>query len=134
MNGVRRFSASVTPELLESFDKAIAEIGYDRSKAIGLAMNNFLSEYAWEDRQKGKGAGALSLIYDHDRKQVDKELTEIQHHHRQVIISTTHVHLDQSNCLLIIAVRGDMSSIRELTREISRVRGVLQARMASLAF
>ena len=31
-----------------AFDSAIADMEYDRSKAIGLAMRNFLSEYAWE--------------------------------------------------------------------------------------
>ena len=132
MDGVKRFTVSVSPDLLKSFDDIIGEMGYDRSKAIGLAMRNFLAEYAW-NRESGKGAGAISLIYDHERRQVDKELTEIQHHHREVIISTTHVHLDQHNCLLIIAVRGDVGSILELAREITGAKGVLQVRLASLA-
>jgi len=32
--GVKRFSASVSPELLEAFDEAVKNMGYDRSKAI----------------------------------------------------------------------------------------------------
>jgi CopG family nickel-responsive transcriptional regulator len=133
MEGVKRFTVSVSPQLLKSFDEAINEMGYDRSKAIGLAMRNFLSEHTFDDGETGMGAGALTLIYDHERRNVDKELTEIQHHHRDVIISTTHVHLDRHNCLLIIAVKGDTGSIRELVREITRAKGVLQVRMASLA-
>ncbi len=133
MEGVKRFTASISPELLASFDRTIGEMGYDRSKAIGLAMRNFLSEHAWESSETGTVAGALSLIYDHERKHIDKELTEIQHHHRNIIISTTHVHLDQRNCLLIIALKGDIKSIKDLTMEITGAKGVLQARMASLA-
>lgn len=133
MEGVKRFSVSVSPELLESFDRATKEMGYDRSKAIGLSMRNFLSEHTWDDSKTGTVAGALTLIYDHERRNVDKELTEVQHHHRDIIISTTHVHLDMHSCLLIIAVRGDIIEIGDLIREVARAKGVLQVRMASLS-
>jgi CopG family nickel-responsive transcriptional regulator len=132
MEGVTRFSVSVSPDLLKSFDRATREMGYDRSKAIGLAMRNFLSEHTWDDEKSGASAGAITLVYDHERRNVDKELTEIQHHHRDVIISTTHVHLDRQNCLLIIAVRGDGGMIGSLVSEVTRAKGVLQVRMASL--
>ena len=131
--GVKRFTVSVPPELLNRFDLTVQDMGYDRSKAIGLAMSNFLAEYAWEEKESRIGAGALSLVYDHERRQADRELTEIQHHHRDIIISTTHVHLDRRNCLLIIAVKGKVKSIQELARRIMGSSGVRQLRITTLA-
>lgn len=34
------------------FDETVARMGYDRSKAIQLAMRNFLTEYKWT-REEG---------------------------------------------------------------------------------
>jgi CopG family nickel-responsive transcriptional regulator len=131
--GVKRFTASVSPDLLRAFDSAVSEMGYDRSKAIGLAMRNFLSEYFWEGKKGEVGAGAISLIYDHERRLADEKLTEIQHHHRDQIISATHVHLDDRDCLLIIAVRGAIDSIMKLAQEMMGQGGVKQVRLATLA-
>ena len=131
--GVKRFTASVSPDLLEAFDAAVAELGYDRSKAIGLAMHNFLGEYAWDEKKEHLGAGALSLIYDHEKRRADQELTEIQHTHMDTIVSTTHIHLDHRNCLLIIAVRGSMGRIRRLSNDLVKAKGVRQVRLTTLA-
>ena len=130
--GVKRFTVSVSPDLLDGFDAAVGELGYDRSKAIGLAMRNFLTEYAWKEKKDRAGAGALSLIYDHERRQADQELTEIQHNHRESIVSATHIHLDERNCLLIIAVRGTMGKIQALANELVKAKGVKQVRLTTL--
>jgi CopG family nickel-responsive transcriptional regulator len=130
--GVKRFTVSVSPDLLEGFDAAVIELGYDRSKAVGLAMRNFLAEYTWDEKEENLGAGALSLIYDHEKRQADKELTEIQHAHMNAIVSTTHIHLDHRNCLLIIAVRGSMVEIRSLFKDLVRAKGVKQVRLTTL--
>jgi len=49
--GVSRFGVSVPPELLSEFDGTIALMNYDRSKAIQLAMRNFLTEYTWTEEE-----------------------------------------------------------------------------------
>ena len=38
---VRRFSVSISSELIDDFDEVIRKMGYERSKAIRLAMKNF---------------------------------------------------------------------------------------------
>lgn len=58
---VKRFSVSVPPKLLRDFDEFVKSMGYKRSRAIQLAMQNFLSEYAVK-RGKEVVAGAILML------------------------------------------------------------------------
>ena len=130
--GVRRFSVSVPPKLIEDFDKTIKKMGYERSKAIRLAMQNFLAEYRWTSEEERVGVGALIMIYDHETRGLEETLTEIQHEHRTVISSTTHIHLDDQNCLEILAVKGEVKTTQSLAKKLMRERGVKQLKLATL--
>ncbi len=130
--GVTRFSVSVPPKLLEDFDKAIGNMGYERSKAIRLAMQNFLTEYRWASEKGKEGVGALIMLYDHETRGLEEKLTEIQHEYRTLINSTTHIHLDDQNCLEILAVNGDVKATRSLAEILMKERGVKQLKLATL--
>ena len=110
--GVKRFTVSVSSELLEYFNKVIKSMGYERSKAIRLAMRNFLTDYRWMSEEEGVGVGALTMMYNHETRGLEETLTDVQHEYREVICSTTHVHLDERNCLEIIAVKGEVKTIQ----------------------
>jgi CopG family nickel-responsive transcriptional regulator len=129
--GVTRFSVSVPPRLLEDFDKTIANTGYKRSKAIRLAMQNFLTEYRWASEEGKTGVGALIMIYNHETRGLEETLTEIQHKYRSVISSTTHIHLDDQNCLEILAVNGEVKATRNLAKRLMKERGVKQLKLAT---
>jgi len=130
--GVRRFSVSVPPKLFEDFDKTIKKMGYERSKAIRLAMQNFLTEYRWTSEEERVGVGALIMIYDHETRGLEETLTEIQHEYRTVISSTTHIHLDEQNCLEILAVKGEVKKTQSLAKKLMKERGVKQLKLATL--
>jgi len=130
--GVVRFSVSVLPDLLEEFDETINKLGYTRSNAIQVAMRDFLIDHKWTVEQEGKIAGAITMIYDHNVRGLVETLTDIQHHHIEVISSTTHVHLDENNCLEIIAVKGDVKVIQSLPKKLMITRGIKQLKIANL--
>jgi CopG family nickel-responsive transcriptional regulator len=130
--GVVRFSVSVPPRLLEDFDKAIGEMGYERSNAVRLAMQNFLTEYRWKAEKEGAGVGALVMIYDHETRGLEETLTEIQHEYRTVMNSTTHIHLDDQNCLEILAVKGVVKTIQTLAKRLMGEKGVKQLKLVTL--
>jgi len=130
--GVSRFGVSVPPELLKEFDSTIVRMGYDRSKAIQLAMRNFLTEYTWKYEEEGLAAGTMTIIYDHDVKGLEETLTDTQHLHRSIITSAMHVHLDERNCLLVIAVKGEVKAIQNLAKELMSKRGVKQLKLATV--
>ena len=50
-------------------------------------------------------------------------LTDLQHEHREVIISTLHAHLDHDNCLEVLAVRGKAVDIKKLVDEMIAATG-----------
>lgn len=128
--GVLRFSVSVHPELLTEFDETIKRMHYDRSKAIQLAMRSFLTEYKWEYDEEGLAAGTMTLIYDHDARGLEESLTDTQHLHMDTISSAMHVHLDEKNCLLVIAVKGKIKTIQNLAKDLVSKRGIKQLKLA----
>lgn len=130
--GVSRFGVSVPFELLKEFDKTISHMDYDRSKAIQLAMRNFLAEYTWKHKEEGFAAGTVTIIYNHDVKGLEENLTDTQHLYRDIITSTMHVHLDEERCLSVIAVKGEVKAIQNLAKELMSKRGIEQLKLATV--
>jgi len=124
-----RFSISISPELLERFDQAIKERSYkSRSKAIRDLIVNFIVERAWEKSDR-EVMGSLTILYDHESRGLLDRLLDIQHERRENIISTMHTHLDERNCMEILAVKGYPDEIRELADKILSCKGVKHGRL-----
>lgn len=126
---VSRFGVSLDAELLERFDSHIARGGYDcRSKAIADLIRK---EFVAEEFEKGREvAGAVTIVYDHHKREVVNRLLDIQHDHGGIIISAQHVHLDHDNCLEIIAVRGPGPKVKALADSLKSVKGVKHATLS----
>jgi CopG family nickel-responsive transcriptional regulator len=131
-SGVSRISVSVSPDLLNDFDETINRIGFTRSYAIQVAIRDFLTENKWTVEQEGIVVGAITMIYDHEVRGLMETLTDIQHHHLGLISSTTHVHLDERNCLEIIAFKGEVKLIQSLAKKLMTTRGVKQLKLTTL--
>lgn len=131
---VDRFSFSTPPKLMEQFDESLRIIGYkDRSKGLQVAMRNFITEYAWKGEKSKLGAGAILLTYDHRTHGVQEALTEVQHHYRDAINSTTHIHLDEFRCLEIISVKGKLERIQHMAKDLMKSRGVSQLKLSTVS-
>jgi CopG family nickel-responsive transcriptional regulator len=131
---VERFSFSTPPKLMKEFDESLRAIGYrDRSKGLQMAMRNFVTEYAWTEERGRLGAGAVLLMYDHRTHGLQEALTEIQHRYREVITSTTHIHLDENRCLEIVSVKGRSDKIKVMAKELMKTRGVSQLKLSTVS-
>ena len=129
MTKIVRVGVTFPPDLLKELDEISEEIGYEsRSKAIQDAVTLFVTEQKLLHKQKGKKAGVLVMVYDHDVKGLEDDLIESQHHHREVINSVLHVHLSDRECLEAVAVKGDAEDIRKLAQELTTKKGVKQVR------
>ncbi len=84
----------------------------------------YVSERKWVKEENTTQTGVLLMVYDHDTRGLDSELTESQHHHAALISSTMHIHLGEHDCLEVIAVKGKGSELRELSDELATRRGV----------
>ena len=125
MSKVTRIGVTFPPELLKDFDEVISKMGYEsRSKAIQDAVRLYVSERKWLKEEDSTQTGILLMVFDHEVKGLESELTETQHHHSSLISSTMHIHLGERDCLEAIAVKGKASEIHELSDELTTRRGV----------
>jgi CopG family nickel-responsive transcriptional regulator len=132
--GVVRFSVSLPPSLVDEFDSAWKSMNYEnRSKAVHDAMRTFISEFKWTHGEKEHVAGAILLLYYLDKPNLLKRIMEIQHKFRDIISSTTHIHLEEDKCLEIIAVNGEVGEIRNLAQELMARKGVKQVKISVVA-
>jgi CopG family nickel-responsive transcriptional regulator len=126
---VSRFSVSLPPSLLEQLDQMAREKSYDnRSQAIADMIRDHLVEH----RQKFGNeeiAGTITLVYDHHKQHVQEALTNIQHDHHEVILSTVHAHLDHHNCLEVLLLRGRAGAIRKIADELIAAKGVKHGKL-----
>jgi CopG family nickel-responsive transcriptional regulator len=123
MSRLVRFGVSLDQELLDKFDRLAKERNYtSRSEAFRDLMRQELVHKQW---QEGKEiAGAITLIYDHHKRELVNRLMDIQHDFGTLIISSQHVHLDHSNCLEIIAFKGSPKEAQRLADRLRSVKGV----------
>jgi len=125
MAKIVRVGVTFPPDLLKEFDEIINKMGYEsRSKAIQDAVRLYVSEKKWLREEKANQTGVLLMVYDHEVKGLESELTETQHHHARLILSTMHIHLSERDCLEAITVKGRASEIRHLSDELTTKRGV----------
>lgn len=129
MSDIVRFTITIGDKLLENFDDLIKRKGYvNRSEAIREIIRNFITESEWEEGNK-ELFGTITLIYNHEVKQVNEVLNSLQHNYHNSIISSLHVHLDRHNCLEVVVVKGKSSLIKDMALKLKSVRGVNQVKV-----
>jgi CopG family nickel-responsive transcriptional regulator len=123
MSDTVRFGVSLNRDLLEKFDRLIKDRNYtNRSEALRDLIRQEFVKKQWVEGDEI--AGAVTLIYDHHKRDLMARITDIQHDFQKVIISTQHVHLDHDNCLEIIAVRGNPTEVLRLADTLRSIKGV----------
>ena len=129
IENVTRFSISLPPSLLRQLDQMSTEKGYaNRSLAVADMIRNQLVEHQ-EKTGTGDIAGTITLVYDHHKPHLQSTLTDIQHDHHDVILSTVHVHLDHHNCLEVLLVRGPGNVIRSIADALITAKGVKHGKL-----
>ncbi|MEN3038265.1 MAG: nickel-responsive transcriptional regulator NikR [Candidatus Kryptonium sp.] len=129
---VVRFGVSMEKDLLEKFDKLIHQKGYtNRSEAIRDLIREKLVEQAIE---KNKVCfGIFSFVYDHRKRELEEKLTDFQHEHFNMIISTTHIHIDRNHCLEILIMKGKSEDLKKITDKVLSYKGVENGKLVLTA-
>ncbi len=129
MPELTRFGVSLEKELLREFDRRIKEKKYtNRSEALRDLIRAELVKKEWQTNREV--AGAITLVYDHHKRQLVNKLMNIQHEHHTNILSTQHLHLDDDNCLEIIVIKGRAKQIEELYDELKSAKGIKHSAFA----
>jgi CopG family transcriptional regulator, nickel-responsive regulator len=129
MSELVRFGVSLEKMLLDRFDDLIRDKQYtNRSEALRDLIRRELIQKEW---QEGKEvAGAITLIYDHHKRDVMSRVMDTQHDFQEAIISTQHIHLDHHNCLEIVAARGKAEEVQRLADALRSIKGVRHATLS----
>lgn len=129
MAELTRTGVAIDTELLASFDRFIAEQGYtNRSEAFRDLIRDRLVGEAVESPES-QVIGTITLVYDHHSRLLPNKLMDLQHDHHELIIATTHAHLDHSACLEVIVVRGQSKRVRKLADLLIGTKGVAHGRL-----
>ncbi|HMP89601.1 MAG TPA: nickel-responsive transcriptional regulator NikR [Kiritimatiellia bacterium] len=120
---LERFSISIDSELLKQFDRYIALKKYqNRSEAIRDLIRKSLIEQEWKANQEV--VGVITLVFNHHQRQLQDKMTEIQHKYHHIVVSTTHIHLGEHDCLEVIIARGKASLVQSLSELLTAMKGV----------
>lgn len=123
MSRLIRFGISLEADLSEKFNNLLKRKGYsNRSEAIRDLIRQDLVQQEWQEG--GEVSGAITLIYDHHKRELLNKIINIQHDFQKLIISTQHIHLDHNNCLEIIAVKGNPKEVQKLSDTLRSIKGV----------
>ena len=125
---VKRFGVSLEEDLLESLDKLVQQQKFpNRSQAIRFLIKKNLVEEKWEGNKLV--AGAIVLVYDHHKKDLQKKSTDIQHDFHDLILAVQHVHLDHDNCLETISVMGQAQRLILLANKLIALKGIKHGKL-----
>ncbi len=115
--------------LAKQLDDMVTAKGYaNRSQAVADMVRANLVEHLGQMGHQ-EIAGTVTLVYDHHQRNIQSLLTDIQHDHGALIISTLHVHLDHHSCMEVLAVRGPSDAVRDLSDRLITAKGVKHGRL-----
>lgn len=129
MSDLVRTSFSIERPLLARLEQMAAQSSYtNRSEFLRDMIRQHLVEQEWQANEVA--VGTITLVYDHHSRLLTEKLTDEQHRHHDVILATTHVHLDAHMCVEMILTRGPAKQLRELAGLLRKQKGVLHAAMS----
>ena len=129
MGILTRIGVAIDSELLERFDRSNEKSGYtNRSEAFRDLIRDRLVREATAD-PGSTVVGTVTLIYDHHAHSIGDKLTEAQHENHDLIVSTTHAHLDHDSCLEVLIVHGKAARVEQFADRLIGLKGVQHGRL-----
>ncbi len=125
---VTRFGVSLEEDLLKALDEYVKENAFsNRSQAIRFLVEKNLVEHKWQC--DNIVAGAITLVYNFQKKDVRSKLMDIQSNYQDVVLSSQYYHINKENCLEIIAVKGPSFKLTELSDKLIAVKGIQHGKL-----
>lgn len=130
MSDIIRFGVSIEQDLLENYDRLIAERGYaTRSEALRDLIREALIQQRIDVKSDAPALGSLTLVYDHHAGNLLQEMTRIQHDFHELVLSVMHLHVSHDDCMEVIALRGVAAEIVKLANALLSLKGVKNGKL-----
>jgi CopG family nickel-responsive transcriptional regulator len=118
-----RYGISLPKILSRKFDRLLKKKKYsNRSEAIRDLIRQALVDEEIESNVEV--VAVVNLLYNHHKRELSERLTELQHKHHHLVLSSMHVHLDHTNCLETIVMKGMSQEIKTLADLLISSKGV----------
>ncbi|MGA9060284.1 MAG: nickel-responsive transcriptional regulator NikR [Terracidiphilus sp.] len=129
MGELSRIGIALDSELLKRFDRSIEMSGYtNRSEAFrDLIRDRLVREQT--AAPDATVVGTVTLIYNHHAHGITEKLTEAQHEHHNLVVSTSHAHLDHDSCLEVLLVHGKAARVQHFADRLIGLKGVQHGRL-----
>lgn len=122
---MERITISLDDDLLKEFDRLIARRAYsNRSEAVRDILRQHLREHRLESGSAAHCVACLSYVYNHHERELARRLTQSQHDHHDLGLSTLHVHLDHDHCMESVILRGRVENVRAFADALIAERGI----------
>ena len=122
---MQRISISVEDDLLETIDQLSEQRGYaSRSEAIRDIVREAAARQISSAAEADKCFATLSYVYEHETRDLARRLTNAQHHHHDISVSTLHVPVDEKDCLEIVVLKGTIGDVKHFADSVISQRGV----------
>lgn len=122
---MKRLTMSLDDDLADAFEALVRSRGYEnRSEAFRDLLRQDLSNVRLRDRPDQPCVATLSYVYNHHQRQLAMRLTDLQHEHHELTVSTTHAHLDHDHCIETVILRGKTAEVRAFADSVIAQPGV----------
>jgi len=130
---VVRFGVSFEKEVLEALDEYVHENKFsNRSQALRHLVNKHIVEKKW--LCNNRVAGAVTLVYDHHKREIATHLAEIQRDYSEEILSVQRYTLNDDNSMEVIALNGISSRLTELSEKLISEKGIQHGKLIMSRF
>jgi len=120
---LKRFGVSLESNLLDELDKMVDHNRFsNRSQAIRFLVKKNIVEEKWNKDQDV--TGAIVITYDHHIRELHTKVNRLQHEYHCLILSGQHIHIDDHNCIEVIAVKGTAGKIIKLANKFKAIKGI----------
>jgi CopG family nickel-responsive transcriptional regulator len=122
---MQRVTVSLEEALADEFDELVRARKYqNRSEAVRDLMRQAVEARRLEKGESRLCVANLSFIFNHHERDLAERLTEAQHAHHDLVLSTMHVHLDHETCLETVMLKGPTPDVRAFADQVRAERGV----------
>lgn len=130
---VVRFGVSFEKEVLDALDEYVQENQFsNRSQALRQLVNRHIVEKKWQCNNRV--AGAVTLVYDHHRRDIANHLGEIQLQYTKEILSVQRFALNEQHSMEVIALNGISARLTELAEKLISEKGIQHGKLTMSRF
>jgi CopG family transcriptional regulator, nickel-responsive regulator len=130
---VVRFGVSFEKEVLDELDEYVAGNKFsNRSQALRHLVNRHIVEKKW--LCNNRVAGAVTLVYDHHKRDIANHLGDIQLKYTEEILSVQRFTLNKQFSMEVIALNGISARLTELAEKLISEKGIQHGKLTMSRF